>query len=248
MTETTIDALSSENARSDARFLCDPALIESPRLRALLRMAGGRVPSRLVIRLARRWEGGPCYSRTWRRLLWERNGVEVGAYSYGALMELTPHPRKGLRIGRYVSMALTMRWGLNHPMDRLSTSPMFYPGRYGYMFNVHEPLPTLEIGHDAWIGENAVIMPGCSRIGIGAVVGAGAIVTRDVPDFAIVTGVPASVRRYRFDEPLRERILASRWWDCDLGQLSPWQRHFTLSAADGAADAALEEIAALRRR
>lgn len=248
MTETAVNASWTRKEAGNARFLDDAALIESQRLRALLRLGGGRVPSRLAIRLARRWEGGPCYSRTWRRLLWERNGVEVGAYSYGALMELTPHPRKGLRIGRYVSMALTMRWGLNHPMDRISTSPMFYPGRYGYMFNVNEPSPTLEIGHDAWIGENAVVMPGCRRIGIGAVVGAGAIVTRDVPDFAIVTGMPATIRRYRFDEALREKILASRWWERDLAQLMPWQKQFTLAAESGAVAAALAEIAALARR
>ena len=49
----------------------------------------------------------------------------------------------------------------------------------------------LIIGHDAWIGSRAIILPGCKRIGIGAVVGAGAIVTKNVPDFAIVGGNPA---------------------------------------------------------
>jgi len=62
---------------------------------------------------------------------------------------------------------------------------------------VHElPRTGISIGDDVWIGVHAVILPGVS-IGTGAVVGAGAVVTKDVPDFAVVTGVPAEVRRYR---------------------------------------------------
>ncbi|MBZ5583330.1 MAG: hypothetical protein LAQ30_14200 [Acidobacteriia bacterium] len=58
-----------------------------------------------------------------------------------------------------------------------------------------------------------MITSNCVRIGIGAVVGAGAIVTKDVPDFAIVAGNPARILRYRFPETTRQRILESRWWE-----------------------------------
>ena len=68
------------------------------------------------------------------------------------------------------------------------------------------------IGNDVWIGRNAIIMDGV-EIGSGAVVASGAIVTKDVPPYAIVGGVPAKVIRYRFDEQTIERLIESRWWD-----------------------------------
>jgi UDP-3-O-[3-hydroxymyristoyl] glucosamine N-acyltransferase len=81
---------------------------------------------------------------------------------------------------------------------------------------------TLEIGDDAWIGDRAIITPGCSRIGIGAIVGAGAVVTKDVPDFAIVGGNPSKLLRYRFDDRTIAIILESRWWEKDLQDISPY--------------------------
>jgi acetyltransferase-like isoleucine patch superfamily enzyme len=80
------------------------------------------------------------------------------------------------------------------------------------------PRGRLEIGHDAWLGVNSIITTGCHRIGIGAVVGAGAVVTKDVPDFAIVGGNPARILRYRFPEDLRQRILDSRWWERSIDE------------------------------
>ena len=74
----------------------------------------------------------------------------------------------------------------------------------------------LVVEHDAWIGERAVITPGCSRIGLGAVVAAGAVVTKDVADFAVVGGSPARVLKYRFPEETRERLRASQWWELPL--------------------------------
>lgn len=59
---------------------------------------------------------------------------------------------------------------------------------------------SLHIAGDVWIGSRAIVLPGCSRIGHGAIIGAGSVVTRDVPDFAIVGGNPAKVIRYRIKE------------------------------------------------
>ena len=67
------------------------------------------------------------------------------------------------------------------------------------------------MGHDVWIGRSAIILPGVS-IGDGAVVGAGAVVTKDVPAYAVVVGNPARVIRYRFSDALVARLRAVQWW------------------------------------
>jgi len=70
----------------------------------------------------------------------------------------------------------------------------------------------IRIGHDVWIGYEALILPGV-RIGHGAIVGARAVVSRDVPDYAVVAGNPAQVVRTRFDTDTVARLLSLRWWD-----------------------------------
>ena len=71
------------------------------------------------------------------------------------------------------------------------------------------------IGNDVWIGVNAVILRGV-KIGNGAVIASGAVVNRDVPDFAVVGGVPSKVIKYRFSESMIKKITDSKWWEKDL--------------------------------
>lgn len=166
-----------------------------------------------AVRLALRLEGGPFYSRTARVLLERYYGVRIGAYSYGPCFRPGAFP-PGLVVGRYVSMAEGVRHAhRNHPIERLSMHPFFYNAKLGYVSEDNIPSSTLEIGHDAWIGADAFITSRCRRIGIGAVVAACSVVTRDVDDFAIVGGNPARLIRYRFEPGTIERILASRWWE-----------------------------------
>ena len=76
-------------------------------------------------------------------------------------------------------------------------------------------LPTYELldGWDlVWIGAGVIILPGCRRIGRGAVVAAGAVVTRDVPDYGICGGNPARLIKYRFDQDDIQSAEATRWW------------------------------------
>ena len=73
----------------------------------------------------------------------------------------------------------------------------------------------VEIGNDVWIGCNAIIMGGV-KVGDGAVVAAGAVVTKDVPPYAIVGGVPAKIIRYRFDSNTIKRLTTLKWWEYDI--------------------------------
>ena len=72
--------------------------------------------------------------------------------------------------------------------------------------------PRCKIGNDVWIADGAKILKK-ANIGDGACVGAGAVVTKDVPPYAIVAGVPARIIKYRFSEKIIEELLKIRWWD-----------------------------------
>lgn len=155
-----------------------------------------------------------------------KSALEIGAFSYfvGGVIDACRS------IGRYCSIAAGVRIGEpEHPTDWLATSPFQYDAdRFGWHssaagadvlpargFNA----PPVVIGNDVWIGANAVLLRGVT-VGDGAVVASGAVVTRDVPPYAIVGGVPARVIRYRFDEELVAELLELQWWRFSPTQLS----------------------------
>ncbi|MEM9347223.1 MAG: CatB-related O-acetyltransferase [Planctomycetota bacterium] len=163
--------------------------------------------------LAARLEGGDMRSATLRDFLSKDWYVHLGAHSYGPC-SMPGYWPPSVSVGRYVSVGPNVAvYTQNHPLDRVSTHPYFYDARCGVVPAEELEPGLLRIEHDVWLGRNAVVLPGCQRIGVGAVIGAGAIVTKDVPDFAIVGGVPGKLLRYRYDEPTQQRVLASRWWE-----------------------------------
>lgn len=126
-------------------------------------------------------------------------------------------------IGDFCSISHQVNIGLvRHALDHLGTSPIFYAKRRGWVaastFDETNHADRVEIGADVLISANSAIVTGV-KIGTGAVVGAGAVVTKDVPPYAIVAGVSARIIRYRFEEPLRKQLLASRWWELPEDQL-----------------------------
>lgn len=173
-----------------------------------------------LISLICRMESGQAYSKTARVILLSWYEIEVGVGSYGSMFR--PGAFGGAtQVGRYTSIAPNVHTiERNHPVNWASTSSVFYDPRLGVVAS--ETLPDyepLKIGHDVWIGWGSIILPGCRRIGDGAVIGAGSIVTQDIPDFAIAAGVPARVLRYRFDEATRSELKASEWWMLTPSQL-----------------------------
>lgn len=133
-------------------------------------------------------------------------------------------------VGRYCTIgARTSINPFNHPTSWLSAHEFqYHPQSFDWvdewnrierLARTPDMIQHVTIGSDVWMGHNANVMAGVN-VGDGAVIGAGAVVTRDVPPFAIVAGVPAKVVRLRFPEPTVERLLRVRWWDLELAALS----------------------------
>lgn len=144
------------------------------------------------------------------------------------------------RVGRYCSIGPYAQIGPEqHPLGHLSTSPRFFDDNPPYHvktdFEVFESPPSL--GHDVWVGAHTVILQGVT-VGNGAVIAAGAIVTRDVAAFQVVGGVPAKPIGQRFAK--RSQDLATRlaWWNMSDAEL---QDHLHLFAAGDAWPAKLVE-------
>jgi phosphonate metabolism protein (transferase hexapeptide repeat family) len=139
-------------------------------------------------------------------------------------------------IGKFCNIATGVRINpSNHPWWRPTLHHFTYrSASYGFHLPDDEEIfdwrskDRVVIGPDVWLGHNSVVMPGVT-IGAGAGIGSSAVVTKDVPPFTIVVGVPAKVLRPRFDEATIDRLMRTAWWD--------WSHQ--------AIDAALEDFRAL---
>lgn len=146
----------------------------------------------------------------------ERRGMifnsSIADYSYTGYNTVV----KYAEIGKFCSISWNVSiGGANHNYHRLSTHPFSFIKKYGFAesgggySSFENPLI---IGNDVWIGCNSVILRGI-HIGNGAVIGAAAVVTKDIPPYAIVVGNPAKVIKYRFSEQLIEKLQVMKWWD-----------------------------------
>lgn len=144
--------------------------------------------------------------------------VNVGRFSYVARETLV----NDVDIGGFCSIGPRCVIGSgDHPVDWLATSPAFYSERFETFrlrpenqteSNAFRERSRITIGHDVWIGAHAFLRDGVC-IGNGAIIGAGAVVIRDVPSYAIVGGVPAKMIRSRFAPAAIEQMEAIAWWD-----------------------------------
>lgn len=129
-----------------------------------------------------------------------------------------------LNIGKFCQIAAGVRFvmnGANHAMNGFSTYPFKI---FGGAWASKDPMQVVTkgdtvIGHDVWIGNSATIMQGV-KIGHGAIIGTGSLVTKDVPAYTILGGNPAKEIRKRFDDETIELLLALQWWDWDVQKIT----------------------------
>jgi acetyltransferase-like isoleucine patch superfamily enzyme len=140
--------------------------------------------------------------------------TKLGAYTY---------IQKGssvlnAELGKFCSVAGGVEIGLpQHSITGASSHPIFYlkntplPKVFSHK-DFHITTNKTYIGHDVWIGKNAMVMSGVN-VGVGAVIGAGAVVTKDIPAYAVVGGIPARIIKYRFTKTIRSELSTSQWWN-----------------------------------
>lgn len=149
--------------------------------------------------------------------------VEVGAYSYGAPIICFPLHGLKFRCGNYCSFAPNVQifLGGNHRHDWVSTYP--FPA-FGWANTLgidkyDGGKGDVTVGNDVWVGQGAVLASGVT-VGDGAVIATAAMVTKDVPPYAVVAGNPARVVKHRFDAATIAELLAIRWWDWPLAKVN----------------------------
>ncbi|WP_081979712.1 CatB-related O-acetyltransferase [Pseudooceanicola atlanticus] len=163
---------------------------------------------------------------------------DMGVYSYSRSCLGGDSGRSNLqnvKIGRYCSIADNVRiFQADHDLQKFSTSTYLYAmpsfRREGYIVKQRtkersksiklsrmsqNTSPPVIIGNDVWIGSHVALRPGI-EIGDGACIATGSVVTKNVPPYAVVGGVPAKVIKYRFDKQIVDELLDIKWWNYDF--------------------------------
>ncbi|AHI53628.1 acetyltransferase [Spiroplasma sabaudiense Ar-1343] len=164
--------------------------------------------------------------------------IEIGDYTYYSSLKsqqdlvnfqneniLYHFPFVGdkLIIGKFCQIGYKTKFimkGANHGLNRISTYPFSIMGsgweqQESFISNKGDII----VGHDVWFGYNSTIMPGV-KIGNGAVIGTNALVTKDVPDYAIVGGNPAKIIRFRYNKKTIKKLNQIAWWDWDIKKIT----------------------------
>jgi len=192
----------------------------------LIKMLPGSVGQKVVQLLYGSKQGSSEQLREFYR---DKYNVSIGKYTYGGCFSKNFNVGGEVEIGRYCSIAANVHYfGANHPMEMVSTSAYFYNKAFS-RFEVRDiPRSKLVIGNDVWIGYGAIITCGCKSIGSGSVIGAGSIVTHDVPPYTVVTGNPARILRKRHSDEASMILQELKWWEYDpdfLMKLYPYMNN-----------------------
>lgn len=155
----------------------------------------------------RKWRFKNSHNNTIPNSVFDMTSVTVGNFTYGRLNVVCFNKKNSLIIGNFVSLAddVTFVLDADHYMNHIST----YPMRVQITKECKAESigkGNITVGDDVWIGYGATIMSGV-HISQGAVVAAGAVVTKDIPPYAIVGGIPAKVIKYRFSPEMIEELM-----------------------------------------
>lgn len=162
-------------------------------------------------------EGGEWRSNTARAIFFAEYNIKIGYASYGCFVQNMF--ARNTTIGNYCSFADAIRsFNANHPITEAICHPIFYNKKFGYPVS-DVTRSSLVIGHDVWIGQGCIILPSCTQIGNGAIIGAGSIVTKNVDAYSVVAGNPAKEIKKRFDTDTIEILEKSLWWNLKADEL-----------------------------
>lgn len=155
----------------------------------------------------KKWRNNNKDNETIPMNIFDSNLVTVGKYSYGELNVISFNKNSKLKIGKFCSIAQNVKFILDadHRMDTISTFPFKVKILKEEKYEATSKGDII-ISDDVWIGYGAMILSGVN-IGQGAVVAAGAVVTKDVPPYAIVGGLPAKILKYRFAEDIINALM-----------------------------------------
>lgn len=158
-------------------------------------------------------EGGIWRSQKLRNLHKKYRRVDADFGSYGWESDAFKGP---VTVGKYCSFGPgVMRFEKNHLITGATTHPCLFNPSFGWVDSDERKETQLSIGNDVWIGANAIILPSVTEIGTGAVVAAGAVVTKNIPPYEIWAGVPAKKVKDRFDDNTKEELLNAEWWNIE---------------------------------
>lgn len=151
-------------------------------------------------------------------------------------------------IGKFCSISKHVSIGLtHHPTNFLSTSPVFFTeynatGVRWIEKDAYDDRPKpVTIGNDVWIAMNVTIMGGVT-VGDGAIIAAHSVVTKDVPPYAIVGGIPAKVIKYRFSNSVIAKLQELKWWDMSEDFLKKYTALFQNQVTDENIDSILDAL------
>ena len=168
--------------------------------------------------------------------------ISVGNYTYGTLSVFANTKASKLKIGHFCSIGDGVEFILSseHPTDCVSTFP-FKVKCLGIEAAEAVTKVDITVGDDVWIGQHAIVLSGVT-IGQGAVIAAGSVVSKDVPPYAIVGGVPAKLIKYRFPEDIIKKLLRIDYSRLTKEQVQKVLPELYTKVTEENADAIVEKI------